>query len=142
MEVRRCVVCSSILVGQQQKYCSNKCKQKHHYYRLKEQTNTYHSQTLRALSRKLELVEMMGGKCTRCGYNSNLSALHFHHLKAYQKAFKLDMRTLSNRRWSVIVEEVEKCELVYANFHAEEHNPELSVEKVRRITNGASHRKR
>ncbi len=55
-----CTICSNALQGQQQKYCSNKCKQKDHYHRIKEQTNTYHSQTTRALRRKLKLIEMMG----------------------------------------------------------------------------------
>ena len=51
-----CTICSNALQGQQQKYCSNKCKQKDHYHRVKEQTNTYHSQTTRALKRKLKRV--------------------------------------------------------------------------------------
>ena len=80
-----CVVCSSSLDGQKQKYCSNKCKQKDHYDRIKTQTNTYHSQTLRALKRKLKLIEMLGGSCKKCGYNANIAALHFHHRDASQK---------------------------------------------------------
>lgn len=76
-----CTICLNALQGQQQKYCSNKCKQKDHYYRVKEQTNTYHSQTTRALRRKLKLIEMMGGGCANCGYAANISALHFHPIR-------------------------------------------------------------
>jgi predicted nucleic acid-binding Zn ribbon protein len=139
---KSCIVCRKELDGQKQKFCSNKCKQKEHYHRLKNQTNTYHSQTMRALKRKLKLVEMMGGFCSSCGYNKNVSALHFHHKDYKTKEFKLDMRVLSNRRWEAIIEEVNKCEILCANCHAEVHNPELSLENVRRITHGASRRKR
>lgn len=137
-----CVVCNEKLFGQKQKYCSNKCKQKDHYYRVKHQTNTYHSQTVRALSRKLQLVEMLGGKCSKCGYDKNLSALHFHHIDPSQKNFKLGMRILSNKRMEFILEELKKCELLCANCHAEEHNPELTKENVQKIANGAARRKR
>lgn len=142
MQVKSCVVCKTPLSGQKQKYCSNKCKQKDHYHRVKQQTNTYHSQTMRALRRKLDLVKMKGGCCSKCGYNENLSALHFHHKDSNTKDFKLDMRVLSNKSWESIVEEVEKCEILCANCHAEEHNPELSTKNVHKIVNGASHRKR
>ena len=138
MERKVCVVCSSSLEGAQQKYCSNKCKQKDHYHRVKHQTNTYHSQTLRALNRKLKLIEMLGGECQRCGYNANIAALHFHHKDSSQKDFKLGMRILSNRSWKAIQEEVRKCELLCANCHSELHNPELFIDNVKEITNGAS----
>ena len=141
MEAKQCVVCGTTLNGAKQKYCSNKCKQKHHYHRVKEQTNTYHSQTIRALKRKLELIEMMGGKCSKCGYNYNVSALHFHHIDSSDKQFKLGMRILSNRNWKAIKEEVLKCELLCANCHSERHNPELSFANVQKIVNGAPSRK-
>ena len=137
MEDRACVVCAAPLSGQKQKYCSNACKQKHHYHRVKHQTNTYHSQTLRSLRRKLELVKMMGGKCKKCGYQGNLSALQFHHLDASKKLFKLDARILSNKNWESIQKEAKKCILLCANCHFEEHNPELSIQNVLRITKGA-----
>ena len=58
-----CVVCNEGLSGQKKMYCSNNCKQKHHYDRVKEQTNTYHSQTIRAYKRKIQLIEILGGYC-------------------------------------------------------------------------------
>ena len=135
---RVCVVCQTQIYGQKQQYCSNTCKQKDHYHRVKKQTNTYHSQTLRSISRKVELVRIFGGKCNKCGYSANLAALHFHHLDSTTKHFKLDARILSNKKWESIVEEAEKCILLCSNCHAEEHNPELSAENVQRILNGAA----
>ena len=138
MDKRSCVVCGNDLFGQKVKYCSNKCKQKDHYHRVKSQTNTYHSQTIRALKRKLKLIEMKGNCCSNCGYNKNLAALHFHHRNSEEKAFKLGLRILSNKRWEAIVKEAEKCDVLCANCHAEVHNPELTIENVYRITYGAA----
>lgn len=84
---------------------------------------------------------MKGGACGKCGYSANLAALQFHHRNASEKSFKLDMRILSNRRWEAIVEEVSKCDLLCGNCHAETHNPELTINNVRRITNGAPNEK-
>lgn len=136
-----CVVCHTSLDGQKQKYCSNACKQKDHYHRLKAQTNTYHSQTLRSLKRKLKLIELFGGKCVKCGYHKNASALHFHHSQSETKSFKLDMRVLSNKKWDSILAETTKCTLLCSNCHAEEHNPELDIYNIQRIISGAACKK-
>ncbi|MEO0776192.1 MAG: hypothetical protein AAF146_06500 [Bacteroidota bacterium] len=138
MKKKYCTVCNAELFGQKKMYCSNKCKQKHHYHRVKQQTNTYHSQTIRSLRRKLKLIDMMGGGCSKCAYSTNISALHFHHVDSTTKQFKLDARILSNRSWEAILQEVEKCVLLCANCHAEEHNPELSLLNVAKIIAGAS----
>ena len=141
MQSKICIVCHSSLNGQKVKYCSNACKQKDHYHRVKSQTNTYHSQTIRSLKRKLNLIEMFGGKCEVCGYNKNASALHFHHIDSTSKLFKLDVRVLSNKRWEAIVEETAKCKLLCSNCHAEMHNPELELSNIQRIINGAAAKK-
>jgi hypothetical protein len=137
-----CVVCEAPLSGQKKMYCGNTCKQKHHYHRVKTQTNTYHSQTIRAISRKLELIDRLGGKCNSCGYSKNIAALQFHHLDPEVKSFKLGHRMLSNRSWEAILKEVEKCILLCANCHAEEHNPEYALDAVKKTLRGASRRKR
>ena len=62
-----------------------------------------------------------------CGYNTNLAALTFHHVDSNEKNFKLDMRSLSNRKLEVVRAEVEKCILVCQNCHAELHNPHLDL---------------
>ena len=138
---KTCVVCNDFLDGQKQKYCSNACKQKDHYHRIKTQTNTYHSQTLRSLKRKLKLIDLFGGKCENCGYMKNASALHFHHKNSIDKHFKLDVRILSNKKWEYILEESAKCRLLCSNCHAEEHNPELGIINIQRIISGATGKK-
>jgi len=138
---KKCVVCENFISGQKQKYCSNKCKQKDHYHKVKSQSNTYHSQTLRSLKRKLLLIEQFGGKCENCGYNQNIAALHFHHLNPNDKNFKLDARNLSNKKWENLIEEAKKCALLCSNCHAETHNPELELENVKKIICGAADKK-
>jgi len=131
--MKKCIVCDIELSGQKKMYCSGACKQKHHYHRLKKQTNTYHSQTIRAYRRKLSLIEQAGGSCKRCGYNKNIAALEFHHIDPTQKESKLDMRILSNRNIDYINQEFSKCELLCSNCHREEHNPEMNIELVSEV---------
>jgi len=54
--MKKCVVCLEPLHGNQQKYCSGRCKQKGHYNKFKSQTNTYHSQTIRGLEKYILLI--------------------------------------------------------------------------------------
>lgn len=136
-----CVSCGKALCGQRKKYCSNACKQRCHYHRVKKQPNTYYSQTMRALRRKLSFVLEMGGCCTKCGYDANLAALQFHHLDASQKEIQLDARRLSNTRVSVLRAELSKCVLLCANCHIEVHHPEHTKASVQRIIAGDSARK-
>lgn len=68
---------------------------------------------------KETLIALKGGKCERCGYNKCIQALEFHHLDPTQKKF-----SLSTHRGSAIehsLKEIEKCVLLCANCHKEEH---------------------
>jgi hypothetical protein len=91
---------------------------------------SYNAQQLRGRKRKIALVGMNGGCCSRCGYSSNYAALEFHHAAPTDKTFNLDLRSLSNRAWDVIVAEAEKCELVCSNCHKEIHNPESLMQRM------------
>lgn len=52
---------------------------------------------------------MLGGKCARCGYNKNHSALNFHHIDPQTKKFQIDVRKCNNTKMSVLIEEANKC---------------------------------
>lgn len=90
--------------------------------------NYYENQRLRALSRKNELIKMMGGKCSRCTYDKNYAALEFHHIDPSNKSFQLDSRHLSNTAMHLILEEAKKCILVCSNCHKELHYPNMEKE--------------
>ena len=85
--------------------------------------NVYEKQKLRHVSRKIELIKMMGGKCCLCGYDKNYAALDFHHINPSEKSFQLDGRHLSNCSMKTIIEESKKCILLCANCHREIHYP-------------------
>lgn len=70
--------------------------------------------------RKQRLVDMLGGGCSRCGYNRSLRALDFHHRDPSTKEFVVSARLLMS--WDEVVREALKCELLCKNCHAEAHD--------------------
>lgn len=82
---------------------------------------------------KLQIVEEMGGCCSICGYNKNLSALEFHHLDMTQKDFTISNSTTTNIE--KIREEISKCILVCANCHRELHYPQNNLEEITQNNN-------
>jgi hypothetical protein len=119
----QCTICGRSLVGRQRKFCSRACKNR--------DTNFHHQSYLRQQARgrenKLRLIAMLGGECAICGYRRNYSALEFHHVDPADKKFQLDMRSLSNMQWDLILQEAKKCSLLCANCHAEHHNPHSTM---------------
>ena len=75
-------------------------------------------------SRKEELVKLKGGKCSKCNYNKSLSALSFHHRDPKEKLFGLSKEALWKYSWDKIISEVNKCDLLCLNCHAELHEEE------------------
>ena len=69
--------------------------------------------------RKEKAVDYLGGKCVRCGYDACIAALQFHHKDCEEKDFNISHTII--KRWSDLKEELDKCELLCANCHAEEH---------------------
>lgn len=95
--------------GHEPLYCSKKCK------------NIDHVDIYRKKSKQI-LVDLLGGKCVRCGYNKCLAALEFHHKDPKKKKFSITRSiTLNSEK---VVEEVKKCLLVCANCHREIHQGE------------------
>lgn len=97
---------------------------------MSDNPNNYQQQKLRGLKRKYEAVQMRGGKCEKCGYNKNLAALDFHHRDPNTKKFQIDMRAFSNTNLDTLKEELDKCDLLCANCHREEHNPNLIIDDI------------
>jgi hypothetical protein len=88
---------------------------------------SYEAQQARGRKRKLALIRIKGMHCEECGYNRNYAALEFHHSNPLAKIFQLDLRSLSNRKWEVILAEMEKCVLLCSNCRAELHNPDCKL---------------
>ena len=59
-----------------------------------------------------------GGKCQICNYDKCLGALQFHHIDEKDSNWKnFKMRTFNIK----FMKELDKCVLLCANCHAEEH---------------------
>lgn len=65
-------------------------------------------------------VEYKGGKCENCGYDKYVGALDFHHIDPKQKDFSIASAKLRKFDYS-IKKELDKCQLLCANCHREEH---------------------
>lgn len=66
------------------------------------------------------LINQRGGKCEICGYSKCIEALEFHHLDPKQKDFSIS-NTGGTPSFEKMKEEVDKCQLLCANCHREEH---------------------
>jgi predicted HNH restriction endonuclease len=74
---------------------------------------------------KLRAIEYKGGKCSRCGYDSCVAALDFHHTDPSQK--DLAIGSSGHLAWETLKSELDKCLLLCANCHREEHDRERQI---------------
>lgn len=106
-------------MANQYKECLKCGKVKQHQSRSSVQCRTCTSR-----SRKAEAVNLLGGKCSECGYSECMAALSFHHKNRDEKSFKLsDM--FSNRSLIKVLDEIHKCILLCANCHMKKHEEEV-----------------
>jgi len=69
-------------------------------------------------AKRIKAINLLGGKCKKCG-DSNIFHLVFHHPFGEEK--EKSICQIRTKRWSVIREEVKKCELLCRNCHIELH---------------------
>lgn len=72
-----------------------------------------------AKNRKQRIIDYMGGKCVRCGYNKCQNALDIHHRDPSKK--DLNFRKLKLKINDDLKKELENCILVCATCHREIH---------------------
>lgn len=77
------------------------------------------SQRARRWKLKSELVESLGGKCSRCN-EDDIESLEFHHLHGKRDTIASLMNNPSRARL-----EAKKCIILCSNCHHEEHHPVL-----------------
>lgn len=70
-------------------------------------------------ARKQRCLSYKGGICARCGYSKCLRSLIFHHRNPAEKKFGIAGSHC--RKWEVVQEELDKCDLLCTNCHGEEH---------------------
>ncbi len=109
-EKRYCIICEKELDGNQEKYCSNRCKSKKFIpaiYKRKEKN-------------RLMAFEYLGGKCSKCGLIGCVDIFSFHHNNPEKKDFQLSH--VFTYSWEKIQKELDKCELLCGNCHMEIHH--------------------
>jgi len=67
---------------------------------------------------KIAKIKLDSG-CVRCGYNKHPAALHFHHIDKSTKVMNISCNL--HHDIDDLLKEIEKCEILCANCHAEEH---------------------
>lgn len=110
------------------RHCT-KCDEWHpisDFYKSKSKTNRWCKSCFqeyvleRQRTLKLKAIEYKGGECERCGYNKCPGALQFHHRDPSKK--DPQWKDFKVRAFTPKVQkELDKCELLCANCHAEEH---------------------
>ena len=70
--------------------------------------------------RKQWAVDFLGGKCISCGYNKCLGALTFHHRNQKEKEYEIG--SILDWNEELIINELNKCDLLCFNCHMELHN--------------------
>lgn len=68
---------------------------------------------------KQRAVDHKGSRCQRCGYDRCIGALEFHHRDPAQKDFSFSRARL--KKFELVFDELDKCDLLCANCHREEH---------------------
>lgn len=113
----------------------NRDKAKAHYWANREARRRYIHEY--QMLRKIKAIVYLGGACIHCGYDYP-NALQFHHRDPSTKLFNVTTKELSSPRkysWdTVILPELDKCDLLCANCHFREHGI-LSDEDIDRLRN-------
>lgn len=86
-------------------------------FKNKKQQTGYQAEWLR--KRKRMAIQYLGGACVQCGYNGHYAALQFHHKDPATKTAKWSK--FRGRRWSFVLKELDKCELLCTNCHLIHH---------------------
>ena len=115
---RICEICGKSFIPMDKAYSRKYCYECSPH----EDENCSHAQavTIKRQAIKKALVEYKGGCCQHCGYDKCLRALEFHHLDPTQKDFHPSKYL--TRNFQDLKIEVDKCILLCANCHAEEHD--------------------
>lgn len=80
-------------------------------------------------AKKIRAINLLGGKCKLCG-TEDIFVLDFHHIIPNGGKIECQINQLLRHQvsWLKLKAEVEKCELLCRNCHAEFHHPKIDRE--------------
>ena len=138
---KKCIVCNKMFncfsyASERRKTCSKDCKINYlkydylcvgcgetnpekFYGASKSNCKSCHNKNLMVKRQNLLKTarELLGNKCSICGYNKCSNALEFHHTTE-EKEFNIAGARFG---WNKLKEEIKKCILLCANCHREHH---------------------
>lgn len=82
-------------------------------------TNAEKRRQYKARLRERRDVLKLERGCVNCGYSRHPAALEFDHLPGSEKSKDIAALISYGKPWSVVLAEIEKCEVVCANCHRE-----------------------
>jgi len=80
-------------------------------------------------AKKIKSVRYLGNSCNVCG-EENIFKLTFHHRDPSEKEFEIG--EILKNRWSTIIKELDKCDILCQNCHREHHYNEKVINDKRR----------
>jgi hypothetical protein len=86
------------------------------------------SQKILTYAKKIKSIKYKGGCCKICK-ETNIFKLTFHHIDISEKEFEYS--DYKNYRWSILKNELDKCDLLCQNCHRELHYNFDSLDKRR-----------
>ena len=81
-------------------------------------------------AKKIKAIDYLGGKCIECS-DDNIFHLSFHHKDPTDKEANIGSLLSTQKQWSIIQKELDKCELICENCHREKHNIESIDSRAR-----------
>lgn len=83
-------------------------------------------------AKKIQLIKLLGGKCEHCS-EDRFYILNFHHdLENFEKTFNI--KDLNGGRFSLLLEEAQKCVLLCSNCHQKHHLDKIDTYDKRTTT--------
>jgi len=79
--------------------------------------------------RRRKYIEMLGGKCIRCG---SAAELEFDHVDRQTKSFDIGKR-MSGASEAVLLRELEKCQLLCSTCHSNKSIEEVGANNGREV---------
>ena len=138
---KNCIICNKLFrcfdyASERRKTCSKDCKSaylksdymcvgcgetnsKNFYSKSKSNCKSCHNKKIIQKRQNLLRVarELLGNKCSICGYNKCNAALEFHHTTK-DKEFNIAGARFG---WKKLKDEINKCILLCSNCHREHH---------------------